>query len=311
MSAQESAPRLGVGIVGSGRVGAVLGAALQREGHAITGVYAVSDASRERAEVLLPGTPLLSVPEIVERSEMVILAVPDDVLGPLASGLASAGISPGGQIFLHTSGLHGARILHPLAEQGNAVMALHPAMTFSGTEADLPLLVGTPMAVTAHPDVLPIAEAVAVELGGEPFVLPEGDRPLYHAAMAHGANHLVTLVDQTRSILISLGVTNPGAALRPLLSAALDNALRHGSAALTGPVSRGDAGTVATHLDALADFDATAEYGTRGVVEKTYRALAHATLHTAGLRDEDRARLLSALESGRAQGNVIPQHEEQ
>ena len=292
----DDAPRLGVGIIGAGRVGAVLGAALRREGHAITGAYAVSDASRQRAEELLPGVPLLDVPRIVERSELIILAVPDDQLADLAAGIAAAGLSPGGQIVLHTSGRYGSAVLAPLEKAGCVTLAMHPAMTFSGTEADLPLLVGCPMALTARDDVLPIAQALAVELGGEPFILPEGDRPLYHAAMAHGANHLVVLVDQARSILTALGVDNPGAALRPLLTAALDGALRHGAAALTGPVRRGDAGTLRAHLEALADYDRTAALDRREDVEATYRALARAAVERAGLDEQARERILAVVD---------------
>lgn len=291
-----AAPRLGIGIIGAGRVGAVLGAALRAEGHAITGAYAVSDASRERAAALLPGVPLLDVPAIVERSEMLLLAVPDDQLGPLAAGIAATGLLPGGQLVLHTSGRYGVEVLAPLAEAGCATLALHPAMTFTGTRDDLPRLLGCPMAITASEALLPIAAALAVELGGEAFVLPEGDRPLYHAALAHGANHLVVLVDQAREALARIGVPDPGHTLRPLLEAALDNALRHGAAALTGPVLRGDEGTVAAHLEALGDLDATAGRDEAADTARTYRALARAALSRAGLPSLTEQRIRALLE---------------
>src|SRR5699024_9091159 len=200
-----TAPRLGIGVIGAGRVGAVLGAALRGEGHALTGAYAVSDASRERAAALLPGVPLLDVPSLVERSEMLLLAVPDDQLAPLAAGIAATGMVPGGQLVVHTSGRYGTEVLAPLAHAGSATLALHPAMTFTGTRADLARLIGCPMGITAAPDLLPVAAALAVELGGESVVIAEGDRPLYHAGLAHAANHLVVLVDQAREALSRLG----------------------------------------------------------------------------------------------------------
>ena len=291
-----STPRLGIGVIGAGRVGSVLGAALRAEGHAITGAYAVSDASRERAEDLLPGVPLLDVPAIVERSEMLLLAVPDDQLGPLAAGIAATGLSPGGQLVVHTSGRYGTQVLDPLARAGSATLALHPAMTFTGTRADLSRLIGCPMAITGSPTFLPVAGALAVELGGEAVVLAEGDRPLYHASLAHAANHLVVLVDQAREALARLGIEDPGAYLRPLLEAALDESLRHGSRALTGPVMRGDAGTVTAHLDALDDLDATGIDGRRGDTSDTYRALARAALTRARLPEETRAQIRELLE---------------
>ena len=135
-------PRRGIGVIGAGRVGAVRGAARRAEGHALTGAYAVSDASRERAVQLLPGVPLLDVPALVERSEMLLLAVPDDQLGPLAAGIAATGMMPGGQLVVHTSGRYGTEVLAPLAEAGSATLAIHPAMTFTGARTDLARLVG-------------------------------------------------------------------------------------------------------------------------------------------------------------------------
>ena len=291
-----NAPRLGIGVIGAGRVGAVLAAALRAEGHAITGAYAVSDASRDRAADLLPGVPLLGVPEIVERSEMLLLAVPDDQLGPLAAGIAATGLSPGGQLAVHTSGLHGIEVLAPLAEVGCAPLTIHPAMTFTGTRADLSRLIGCPMAITAADTFLPVAGALVVELGGDPEVLAEGDRPLYHASLAHAANHLVVLVDQAREALARIGIADPGAYLRPLLEASLDESLRHGARALTGPVMRGDAGTVATHLEALEDLDTTDASGVRGDTTDTYRALALAALSRAKIPESSRTRIRGLLE---------------
>ncbi|MGY5763630.1 Rossmann-like and DUF2520 domain-containing protein [Brachybacterium sp. DNPG3] len=289
-------PRLGIGVIGAGRVGAVLGAALRAEGHAITGAYAVSDASRARAAELLPGVPLLDVARIVERSEMLLLAVPDDELGPLVAGIAATGLAPGGQLVVHTSGLHGTDVLAPLAAAGCATLALHPAMTFTGTAQDLPRLIGCPMAVTAQDELLPVAIALAVELGGEATVLADADRPLYHAALAHGANHLVVLVDQAREALARLGFEDPGAYLRPLLEAALEESLRRGAKALTGPVMRGDRGTVSAHLDALDDLDRTAPPGAPQDTAAVYRALAQAALRRSGLAPDLERSILALLE---------------
>lgn len=286
--------RLGIGVVGAGRVGAVLAAALRRQGHAVTGAYAVSDASRARAAALLPGVPLLGVDRIVERSELVLLAVPDDELPGLAAGIAATGLSPGGQVVVHTSGAHGIDVLAPLEAAGCVALAIHPAMTFTGTAADLPRLVGCPMAITARPALAPIAQALVVELEGRPVPLAEGDRTLYHAALAHGANHLVVLVDQAREILSRLGVENPGEFLRPLLTAALEESLARGAEALTGPLRRGDAGTVAGHLAALADLEQ--DGAGSADLRATYRALALAALGRSGLDAEREQRIRGILD---------------
>ncbi|WP_274542645.1 Rossmann-like and DUF2520 domain-containing protein [Dermabacter sp. HSID17554] len=291
MSPAEPA-RMGVGIISAGRVGAVLGNALRAAGHQVTGVVARSDASRERADVLLPGAPILSPEEVVERSELVVLAVPDDELAPLAASLAQRGIVPGAQIIAHTSGRYGIEVLRPLEDAGAITLALHPAMTFTGTSLDLARLVGCPWAVTARPMFAPIAKALVLELDGVSIDIAEGDRTAYHAALAHGSNHLVVLVSQVLQILDAIGVEDPPALVRPLLNASLEESLRLGPGALTGPVQRGDAGTVGNHLEALEELDLER-------VLPTYRALARAALDIAPIGERERAALELLLSSER------------
>ena len=280
--------RLGVGVVGAGRVGAVLGSALRAAGHAVVGASGISAESRERIATMLPGVPHLDVPAVVERAELVLLTVPDDALAELVSGLARLGAWQPGQIVVHTAGALGTDVLAPARAQGAIPLALHPAMTFTGTSLDLGRLAGATFAVTAPAPVLPIGQALVVEVGGEPVVVEESARPLYHAALAHGANHLVVLVAQAAQALAGAGVTVPDRVLGPLLTAALDGAVRSaaavgdeaggaaasGVASLTGPVVRGDAGTVAAHLRELAGLAAREE--SAADIPATYRALARA-----------------------------------
>lgn len=245
--------RLAVGVVGVGRVGSVLGAALARAGHEVVAACAVSAASRRRAAELLPGTPLLPADEVVGRSTLVLLAVPDDALAGLVEGLAQTGAfsSSPGQLVAHTSGRHGVAVLEPAVRRGALPLALHPAMTFLGSSVDVQRLTGCSFGVTAPEPLLLVAEALVIEMGGEPVRVAEEARGLYHAALAAGSNHLVTLVAETADLLRAAGVAEPGRMLGPLLGAALDNALRSGDAALTGPVARGDAAGVAEHLAEL------------------------------------------------------------
>ncbi len=272
--------RLGIGIIGAGKVGAVLGAALRGAEHAVIGASAVSDASRERAETLLPGVPILDVQDIVERAELVLLAVPDDALGPLVEGLAKLGAWQAGQLVAHTSGRFGVGILHPVRAAGAVPLALHPAMTFTGMSLDLTRLLDCTFGVTADAAMLPIAQALVVEMGAEPVAIAEADRVLYHAALAHGSNHLVTLVAQASQLLRDVGVDAPDRMLGPLLRATLENALASGESALTGPVARGDTGTVAAHAGALREYDG----GSAGDILEAYLAMARATARRAGSR---------------------------
>ncbi|SEE96101.1 Predicted oxidoreductase, contains short-chain dehydrogenase (SDR) and DUF2520 domains [Arthrobacter alpinus] len=278
--------RLGIGIIGAGKVGAVLGAALRGAGHAVVGVSAVSEASKERAEMLLPGVPVLEVAQIVERAELVLLAVPDDVLPELVAGLGAMGAWQVGQLVAHTSGRFGVGVLASVKAAGGIPLALHPAMTFTGMSLDLARLTDCNFGITADPAMLPIAQALVVEMGAEPVVIAEADRVLYHAALAHSANHMVTLVAQAAQILGDIGVESPSQLLGPLLRASLENALASGESALTGPVARGDIGTVAAHSAALREH--ALDTGSGDVLE-AYLAMAGATAARAARR-----RLLSA-----------------
>ena len=250
MSSQQRV-QLRVGVVGAGRVGAVLGAALVRANHRVVAVSGVSKASLRRAERLLPGVPIAPPDEVVARCDFALLAVPDDVLRSLVAGLATTGTWRAGQLAAHTSGAHGIGVLDPAAARGVLPLALHPVMTFAGRPEDLDRLVGAAFGITAPDDLRAVAETIVVEIGGDPVWVPEAARPLYHAALTIGANHLVTLVNDSVELLASAGIEQPSRLLSPLLSAALDNALRLGDAAMTGPVSRGDAATVTTHLATL------------------------------------------------------------
>ena len=244
--------RLRVGIVSAGRVGSALGAALARAGHDVVAVSAVSDRSVRRAQALLPGVTVLPPDEVVAAAEFVLLAVPDDALRALVAGLAATEAWRPGQLVAHTSGSHGIDVLDPAAARGVVALALHPVMTFAGRAEDVDRLAGSSWGVTAPEEMRPVAEALVLEMGGEPVWVPESARALYHAALTVGSNHLVTLVNDALALLAAAGVEQPARLVAPLLSASLDNVLRLGDAALTGPVSRGDVATVGAHLRTIA-----------------------------------------------------------
>jgi predicted short-subunit dehydrogenase-like oxidoreductase (DUF2520 family) len=242
---------LRVGVVGVGRVGSTLAAALRRAGHEIVAVSAVSDTSVRRAQRNLPGVAIRTPPEVVAAADLVLLTVPDDVLPGLVTGLAATGAVLQGRLVAHASGRHGLAVLDPAVRAGALPLALHPVMTFTGRPDDLDRMAGISFGVTAPDSLRLAAEALVVEMGGEPVFIAEERRDLYHAALAGAANHLVTLVVQAAGLLRDAGVDQPARMLAPLLQAALDNALDLGDAALTGPVARGDADTVASHIEAL------------------------------------------------------------
>ncbi|HEY7146167.1 MAG TPA: DUF2520 domain-containing protein [Streptosporangiaceae bacterium] len=243
--------QLQVGVVGAGRVGTVLAAALSRAGHRVVAASAVSQTSLSRLRKILPGVPVRQPADVVAAADLVLLTVPDDVLPGLVAGLAATGAELAGRLLAHASGRHGLAVLDPATRLGAIPLALHPVMTFTGRPDDIDKLAGVSFGVTAPDQLRPVAEALVVEMGGEPVFIAEELRALYHAALASAANHLVTLIASALDLLRQAGVADPARMLGPLLSAALDNALRLGDAALTGPVARGDAQTVASHIGAI------------------------------------------------------------
>ncbi|WP_194816986.1 Rossmann-like and DUF2520 domain-containing protein [Nocardia sp. XZ_19_385] len=277
--------RLTVGIVSAGRVGSALGVALERAGHVVFGVSAISDASVHRARTRLPDSEILPVEDVAARSELLLLAVPDAELAGLVRGMAAAGVVRPGTIVAHTSGANGVGVLAPLTANGVLPLAIHPAMTFTGHDEDVARLGNACFGITAADDIgYAIAQSLVIEMGGEPVRVAEENRTLYHAALAHGSNHLVTvIVDAVAALRQALA--GPGLLgqqivdeqpnglaerlLAPLASAALDNALRRGQAALTGPVARGDAEAVAAHLHALQAMDPRLAAGYRAMSLRT------------------------------------------
>jgi predicted short-subunit dehydrogenase-like oxidoreductase (DUF2520 family) len=245
------APRLSVAVIGVGRVGSVLGAALSRAGHHVVAATAVSDESMRRAERMLPGVSIVPADEAAAAADLVLLTVPDDQLADLIHGLASTESWRPGQLAVHTSGAHGIGLFGPATAVGVVGMALHPVMTFTGRPEDLQRLEGAAFGITAPEEFRPVAETLVFELGGEPIWVPESARARYHAALSMGSNHLVTLVNDATDVLRAAGVESPTRLLGPLLTASLDNSLRLGDEALTGPISRGDRQTIEAHVRAL------------------------------------------------------------
>ncbi|CAM3477409.1 Rossmann-like and DUF2520 domain-containing protein [Tsukamurella hominis] len=263
--------RLSVGVISAGRVGTALGAALERAGHIVTAASAPSNRSRERAARRLPEARVDAPAVIAEKAELLILAVPDTELPALVEGLAER-INPSA-IVLHTSGALGVGVLAPLARLGCTTIAFHPAMTFVDDPDDTARLATCCIGITAADEIgHAVGQAIALEIGAEPVRVPETARPLYHAALAHGANHLVALVDDAvvalRAALAGgVGLDDPEflgggsvdalaeRVLAPLARAALENALARGPSALTGPAARGDAAAVTRHLAAIDTVD--------------------------------------------------------
>lgn len=226
MSDTTAEGRLGIGVIGAGKVGPVLALALAGAGHSITAISAISDDSKERAEILLPGVPVLDVFEVVRRSELVIFAVPGDELPALVQGLTETDSWQPGQIALHTSPVHGYGVFSPALPFGVIPVAFHPALVFTGTSLDLNRLVGSTVAVTAPTPVLPIGQALAVEMGAEPVVIAEQHRAAYAEAIGAATEFSQAVLRQAVDALRDIGLDRPDRVLGALVRAAIEEELR-------------------------------------------------------------------------------------
>ncbi len=250
----------------------------------------MSEASVGRARANFPLAPIVEPADVVRAADLVLLTVPDDALPGLVAGLVATRAPVSGRMLVHASGRYGIAVLEPAARAGALPLALHPVMTFAGREEDTDRLKGLRFGVTS-PDVLrPAAEALVIEMGGEPVFIAESDRELYHAAIAFAANNVTTLVTEASDLLRAAGVAEPARLLGPLLAATLDNALRYGDAGLTGPVGRGDAGTVGAHIAALDGAPVT-----RAAYIALARLTAQRALAAGLLKPADAERLLDLL----------------
>jgi predicted short-subunit dehydrogenase-like oxidoreductase (DUF2520 family) len=242
-----------IALVGAGRVGTALAVLLRRAGHRISGASG-RKASRERVRRFLPGVPFAPGGQAARGADAVILGVPDDAIAPVAGELAETGAFGERQAVIHLSGAAPLAGLDRAREAGALVLALHPLQTFPDVEAGIERLPGSAVAVTAwEEEAAVIGDGLARDAGARPFRIAEERKALYHAAAVFCSNYLVAVEGLAEEVFRAAGVMEPVEAFGPLVRATLDNVLRSGPAeALTGPVVRGDVGTVRRNLEALA-----------------------------------------------------------
>lgn len=278
-----------IGFVGAGVVGTALALALSRCGHDVVAVASRTRASAEALARRLPGCAVESKQGVADRADLVFLTTPDDAIGAVCAEIRWR---PGGRV-VHCSGAASTAVLEPARAAGALVGGFHPLQTFASADAALASLPGTTFVVEAEEPLAAELAGLAAELGGRSMRLRAEDKVLYHAAAAIASNYLVVLVSLASELWAELGTGQAEAvgALMPLLKGTLGNLERVGlPGALTGPIARGDVGTVRRHLDALAERSPS--------VLPAYTLLGREAIRIAlakGTLDGDRAEELAAL----------------
>ena len=281
-------------LIGPGRLGQAVTALLAEAGHSIRAVIG-RDAARALAAARFVGSRDAATTNLARAAQgnVVLLAVPDDALAATASGLRREGQLAEGAVLIHFSGLHPAAILNTGDGPQVRALSLHPLQTFADAVAGVRNLPGSPFSVEGDEDFLAFGEQLVRDMGGSPFRLRGEQKPLYHAAACVASNYLVTLASLSGRILAHCGFPEEEAVklLIPLLHGTVHNLTAlDPPRALTGPIARGDVGTVARHLDALTELPDN--------VQKIYRLLGRETVELAlkkGSLDVERAGALREL----------------
>jgi len=280
-----------VAIIGTGVVGSAVALLLRQKGYLITAVCSKNGVSASKLAEIVGCRYTLKAAEAIPGAEIILLATPDRELEKMAFLLAGSGQVGKGQLFYHMSGALPAEILNPLREKGGAVGSIHPLQSFASMEGAVANLPGSFFAVQGEEAALQKAFQIARDLSGNPFEIKAEDKPLYHMGACIASNYLVALIHFAVSIYdyISIPREQAVSALMPLIRGTLSNIEQMGPAkALTGPVARGDTGTVNRHIHALEEMasqeGSEAEFrGLADLYTDLYTALGR---YTVGVAEE-------------------------
>lgn len=243
-----------IAIIGSGVVGTAIGHILSQRGYKIAAIAARTTETLKRASQYIRAHATTDIAAAGFMADVILITTPDDMIEAACNELAVRGVFGPEHYVFHTSGALSTDILATASAKGAKVGCIHPMQAFATIEGAIEELPGSVFGITADEEALPLARQLAIDLGGEPITIRDEDRPIYHAAACAVCNYLVTLVYYGQHLYESLLIP-PDAALKafiPLLKGDIRNIERSGTVmALTGPISRGDVGTVKGHIEAL------------------------------------------------------------
>mgnify|MGYP005855783905 CR=1 FL=1 len=289
-----------IGFIGAGITGTALAVRLHQQGYPIVAVSSRTIASAERLAQKIAGCHAYKTSqEVAHQAQLVFITTPDDIIGEVASRVRWYK----GQSIVHCSGAHSADILETAGKLGTNTGGFHPLQTFASVENAIENLPGSTFAIEAREPLLTILKKMAVAMSCNWVILTADDKVLYHTAAVFACNYLVTLVKLATDLWQDFEVPREKAvqALLPLLRGTLSNIENIGLPnCLTGPIARGDLGTIRKHLEALEKA--------KPELVNTYKQLGLQTIPTAldkGKLDPEKARELQALLAKQLQG-VLP-----
>ncbi|NPU82936.1 MAG: DUF2520 domain-containing protein [Syntrophaceae bacterium] len=256
MTSHQDSSRVRITVIGLGKVGTAMAVLLQKAGYPLAALYDVSPEARERAVSATGAFAAAGSAEAASRGDAVFITTGDDRILPVCREIASGKGFRKGQTAVHMSGAGGLDLLQPAREAGAFRASIHPMQAFADSAMALQNLPGSIFGVTADEPAREWAVRIVQHLGGTPFFVAEENKALYHAAACMASNYLVTLIRQVEKVFESIGMDREAAvrAIWPLVAGTLKNIETMGTVqALTGPVARGDAGTIDKHLAAFRE----------------------------------------------------------
>jgi len=289
MSLGEGVKMLKLGFIGAGTVGAALSVSLSQKGYPVVAVSSRSQTSaRNLARAISGCRPVSSNQDVADSAELIFITTPDDAIAPVVSQIRWHK----GQSVVHCSGADSTDILKPARKSGACVGVFHPLQTFASVRQAIENMPGSTFALEAEEPLLTTLKDMATALGGYWIELKAGDKVIYHASAVIACNYLVTLVKLATDLWQTFGIPRHQAtqALLPLIRGTIHNIDTVGiPQCLTGPIARGDTGTVRKHLDALQKV-------APGVLS-TYRELGRQTIPIALAKGRINQRQAEELEA--------------
>ena len=246
-----------IGFIGAGLVGTSLGIYFKNNRLDVVGYYSRSKSSSERASILTDSIAFDSLQELADNSEILFITTPDDAIEEVSNTLCQKNLVKQGHIIIHTSGVHTSESLKNTKERRAFCYSLHPLFPFSTIEHSVKLLKNAFFTLEGDAEKIEEVEKIIKTCGNPYFIISKEQKPLYHAGASVVSNYLVTLLDFGFKFFKKVGLQEEETikALFALITATIENVKNNGTVrALTGPIARGDAGTIAKHKKAISEF---------------------------------------------------------
>jgi predicted short-subunit dehydrogenase-like oxidoreductase (DUF2520 family) len=243
-----------IAILGLGRVGKAVGFLLRSAGYNIVAVASRSMASLNEGIHYTGGKPYLEFSDASAQAECILITTSDDAILSVCEKITKEGSIKTGKKVIHMSGVGGLDLLESARIAGASIACIHPLQSFVDVEGAITNIPGSTFGITSDDEMKDWSVQLVKDLGGIPFFISDAEKPLYHAAACIASNYLTALIHMVEEIYQSLGLSREEAirAFWPLVKGTMRNIEEKGTVqALTGPISRGDIGTVKRHIEAL------------------------------------------------------------